>query len=110
MCCVIPCQVMKLHLERKCSWNNSHGSQIEYFAHYKKILSYLENNDYKSAYEVQCKANAITAELCSVNLFDGVKVLLQYKGYDAGIPRRPNGRLDATSRKKLIDCYKNNMI
>lgn len=81
-----------------------------YFAHYKKILSYLENNDYKSAYEVQCKANAITAELCSVNLFDGVKVLLQYKGYDAGIPRRPNGRLDATSRKKLIDCYKNNMI
>lgn len=81
-----------------------------YLGHYKKILSYLESNDCKSAYEVQCKANAITTELCAVNLFHGVKVLLQYKGYDAGIPRRPNGMLDETSRKKLIDCYKNNMI
>lgn len=81
-----------------------------YLGHYKKILSFLEQKDLQSAYRVQCKANEITRELCSVNLFAGVKALLQYKGYDAGIPRRPNCVLDEESRRQLIRCFEENQI
>lgn len=81
-----------------------------YIGHYKAILGCLERGDWEGGYRIQCKANAIMAKMTEVNLFHATKVLLEHRGIEAGVARRPNRLLSEEQKRSLIRCYEENQI